>query len=121
MNKTAFILAMACALLGGCRSRQHISRANIAVVERAFALSQEPPGRSQHDPSVTAKEVESVLGPPHRIDPPETALRDVEVYRYSYMQDNDLYQFHFFNGRLIKIEYPSPTPAPAAPPSDKKS
>ena len=63
---------------------------------------------------VTAKEVESVLGPPHRIDPPETALRDVEVFRYSYDQDGKVYQFHFFNGRLIKIEYPSAA-APALP------
>ena len=118
MNNLAFILALApLLLLGGCKQRQHISRANIAVVEKAFADAQSPPAGHPRDAVVTAKEVESILGPPHHVDPPETALRDVEVFRYSYEQDADTYQFHFFNGRLIKIEYPEKTP----PPTETKS
>ncbi|HEV7404861.1 MAG TPA: hypothetical protein VGO11_18105 [Chthoniobacteraceae bacterium] len=110
MRKTALILALVALLPCGCR-RQHISRANIKVVEDAFAEAEA--GRRGRDAAVTAKEVESVLGPPHRVDPPETALRDVEVYRYSYHQGANTFQFHFLNGRLIKIES-SATPPPTA-------
>jgi hypothetical protein len=111
MSKTVLILALVALLPGGCRQRQHISRANIRVVEDAFAEAEA--GRRGRDAAVTAKEVESVLGPPHRVDPPETALRDVEVYRYCYQQGRDTFQFHFLNGRLIKIES-SATPPPTA-------
>src|SRR4051812_41019811 len=101
MRKAALILALFALLPVGCRQRQHISRANIRVVEDAFAETEA--GHRGRDAVVTAKEVESVLGPPHRVDPPEGSLRDVEVYRYSYQQGADVFQFHFLNGRLIKI------------------
>lgn len=115
MRITALILALVALLPVGCKQRQHISRANIRVVEDAFAEAEA--GRRGRDAAVTAKEVESVLGPPHRVDPPETALRDVEVYRYSYEQGPNTFQFHFLNGRLIKIE----SSAKPLPPAETKS
>jgi hypothetical protein len=111
MRTTALILALVALLPSGCKQRQHISRANIRVVEDAFAEAEA--GRRGRDAAVTAKEVESILGPPHRVEPPETALRDVEVFRYCYQQGNETFQFHFLNGRLIKIES-SATPLPTA-------
>ena len=109
MSKTALILLLVALLASGCRQRQQISRANIRVVEDAFAEAEA--GRRGRDAAVTVKEVESILGPPHQVDPPETALRDVEVYRYSYQQGTNTFQFHFLNGRLIKIESSATPPA----------
>lgn len=111
MRITVLILALAALLTSGCKQRQHVSRANIRVVEDAFAEAEA--GRRGRDAAVTAKEVESVLGPPHRVEPPEGSLRDVEVFRYVYQQGADTFQFHFLNGRLIKIES-SATPPPTA-------
>jgi hypothetical protein len=101
MSKSAITLACAClTVLCACKQRQHISKANIEVVQRHYEKAQEKGGR---DPGVSVKEVESVLGPPHRVDPPETSLRDVEVFRYYYQQGDDTYELHFFNGRLILL------------------
>jgi hypothetical protein len=101
MSKSAAISLLACLnLLVACKQRQHLSKANFEVVERKYSQAQERGGR---DPGVSVKEVESVLGPPHRVDPPETSLRDVEVFRYYYRQGEDTYELHFFNGRLIQL------------------
>jgi hypothetical protein len=110
MSKPAAIVLLVClGSLGACKQRQHLSRANFEVVERKYAQAQERGGR---DPGVSVKEVESVLGPPHRVDPPETSLRDVEVFRYYYQQGSDTYDLHFFNGRLIQL---AKLPASATP------
>src|SRR6478736_9115014 len=99
MSKPAAIALLAClGIRCACKQRQHLSRANFEVVERKYAQAQERGGR---DPGVSVKEVESVLGPPHRVDPPETSLRDVEVFRYYYRVGDETYELHFFNGRLI--------------------
>src|SRR4051812_18026394 len=99
MSKSAAIVVCACvAMLCACKQRQHVSKSNIEVVQRHFEQAQERGGR---DPGVSVKEVESVLGPPHRVDPPETSLRDVEVFRYYYRVGDETYELHFFNGRLI--------------------
>ena len=104
MSKPAISVACACfSLLCACKQRQHISKANIEVVQRQHDLATERGQRGARDPGVTVKEVESVLGPPHRVDPPETSLRDVEVFRYYYQQGDDTYELHFFNGRLIQL------------------
>lgn len=140
MSKAALILALVALLPLGCKQRQHISKQNINVVQLALAQAQAANAQVLHltrniagkaaptasprlamaarvgstDAVVTAKEVESVLGPPHEVDPPETALRDVEVFRYYYYQDADRYEFHFHNGQLLEINL-------LPPHSDKKS
>lgn len=103
MSRVVSIAALACLVFGGCKQRQHVARDNIAVVERAFAQTQDQARHGARDVGLTTKEVESVLGPPHRIDPPETSLRDVEVFRYYYQQGDDTYELHFFESKLIQM------------------
>ena len=99
----AAVLGVASLALCGCHQRQHITRANIAVVEQEFEQAQLAGRRGVRDAGVSVKEVESILGPPHRVDPPETSLRDVEVFRYYYHQASDTYELHFFDSKLIQM------------------
>lgn len=96
---TAGILqALFCLGLAACGER--ISTANIDVVNHQLDLV-EKSDRS----GVSPKEVESILGPPTRIEtkmfPLETQKKEVEVVRYFYEQGGKTIALHFYDNKLI--------------------
>lgn len=113
MTRGAFHLLLAAATLSfsACKQRQHLSLNNIQAMEGMFSRAQVHVQAGVRDAGLTPKEVESVLGPPHRIDPPETALRDLDLFRYYYQQGADAYELHFVNSKLIAIKHQPETSA----------
>jgi hypothetical protein len=106
-----FLLAATTLTISACKQRQHLSKDNVLAVERQFARAQAHLQSGVKDAGLTPKEVESVLGPPHRVNPPETALRDVDLFQYYYQQDKDCYELRFFNSKLIEIVHQPDTSA----------
>lgn len=94
----ASILPAALALLTACGPR--ITNQNIEVVNQQFEIADK-----QGKGGVTPKEVESILGPPKRVEsktlPLETQKKEVEVVRYYYEQDGQKLELHFFDNKLI--------------------
>lgn len=73
---------------------------NIDVVNREFAQ-----GENIGKGGVSPKEVESVLGPPKRVEPYvlrlETQKKELNGVRYYYEQDGETLELHFLDNKLI--------------------
>ena len=97
---TAFAIAVC---LPACEQR--FSDENLKVVNREVEKSEALLKAGQKDSGVSPKEVESILGPPKRIEtfkmPLETQKKELEGVRYFYEQDGEEFELHFIDGRLI--------------------
>lgn len=112
-------------LLGLIACKPEISQANIdAVNTRHDKL--EKAGKK----SLSAKEVESMLGQPDRVESAtielETQKKEVSLTRYYYQQDGKTIELHFFDNRLIKSvpgweKTPEKTSEKTEKPSEKPS
>jgi hypothetical protein len=95
--------SVAALALGACKAR--ISNENLKVVNHEFERSDEMLSKGAKDAGVSPKEVESILGPPMRIEshrlPLETQKKEVDVVRYYYEQDGQTLELHFFDNKLI--------------------
>src|SRR5215213_9215403 len=89
--------------LGGCKQR--FTNANLEVVNSEFDRSDDLLTKGMRDGGVSPKEVESILGPPMRVEthklPLETQKKEVDVVRYYYEQDGQTVELHFFDNKLI--------------------
>lgn len=94
-------LAAAALLLSACGPR--ITNANIDALNREFAKSEQGEQKSTREAGVSPKEVESILGPPKRIEVKtvERPIKEVKLVRYYYEQDGQTVELHFFDNRLI--------------------
>jgi len=94
----ASLLLIACPLaFAACGPR--FTNDNLQVVdEQRIKLEKASKGLSP-------KEVESILGPPSRIEttrlPLETQKKEVDVVRYFYKQDGETVELHFVDRKLI--------------------
>ncbi len=84
---------------------QRFSNANIDVVNRELERANTAAEKGIKENGVTPKLVESILGPPksiesHKLDL-ETQKKEVEVVRYTYVQDGETLELHFFDNKLI--------------------
>jgi hypothetical protein len=93
--------AIALLLLSGCGPR--ITNANIDALNREFDKSEQAEQKGTREPGVSPKEVESILGPPKRMDvrTVERPIKEVKLVRYYYEQDGQTVELHFFDNRLI--------------------
>lgn len=88
---------------------------NIDVVNREFAEA-ETIGKG----GVSPKEVESILGPPKRVEPYrlqlQTQKKELDGVRYYYVQDGETLELHFLDNKLIsrvpKLGLPKQTGEP---------
>ena len=73
---------------------------NIDVVNREFSN-----GENIGKGGVSPKEVESILGPPKRVEPYrlqlETQKKELDGVRYYYEQDGETLELHFLDNKLI--------------------
>ena len=87
-------------LLGLCSCKPEISQSNIDAVNTRFEKL-EKTGKKTLSP----KEVESILGPPDRVENVtielETQKKEVGLTRYYYEQDGKTIELHFFDNKLI--------------------
>lgn len=109
---TACFLPPACCL-GVAACGERITNANIDVVNRQLDLVEKADRGG-----VSPKEVESILGPPTRIEtttlPLETQKKEIEVVRYFYRQDGKTIELHFYDNKLIShAPHFDETPSPA--------
>lgn len=115
--RTTVNIAILLALLAATGCGPRISRANIDVVNRQFEAAQRQ-GRS-----LSAKEVESILGQPSRVEThpiEQPTVRVFPVVRYIYEQQGNTIELHFVEGRLIRhvtnFGEPPPQTAPLTMP-----
>ena len=89
--------AAASLLLAGCGPS--ISNSNLEVVNNEFESSDAAKG------GVSPKEVESILGPPKRVEAYrlelETQKKELDGLRYYYEQDGQTIELHFLDNKLI--------------------
>lgn len=99
------MLPLCCVPLAFTACKQRFTNANLEVVNRELDRSEEQVRRGVRDIGVSPKEVESILGPPQRVEttklPLETQKKEVEVVRYYYQQDGQTLELHFFDNKLI--------------------
>ena len=112
MKKASISFAALVALiLGACGPR--FSNKNIEVVNREFSTA-ENFGKG----GVSTKEVESVLGPPTRVETYrlelETQKKELDGVRYYYEQDVQTLELHFLDNKLIS-KVPPLTPKSEPP------
>jgi hypothetical protein len=92
-----------CFALGACGQR--FSNENLKVVNHQFDRAEEQTMHGIREAGVSPKEVESILGPPQRIEstkiPLETQKKEVDVVRYYYQQDGQTIELHFLDNKLI--------------------
>jgi hypothetical protein len=93
-------LLLCVSLSGLCGCRPEISQSNIDAVNTRFEKL-EKTGKKTLSP----KEVESILGPPDRVENAtielETQKKEVGLTRYYYEQDGKTIELHFFDNKLI--------------------
>lgn len=93
-------LVLCVSVWGLCGCKPEISQANIDAVNTRFEKL-EKTGKKFLSP----KEVESILGPPDRVENAtielETQKKEVGVTRYYYEQDGKTIELHFFDNKLI--------------------
>lgn len=93
------LLPLTLAVLAFTACGPRITDKNIAVVNTRLKNA-ESLGKNAMSP----KEVESILGQPHRVEtltlPLETQKKEVEVVRYFYEQDGQTVEVHFFDNKL---------------------
>ena len=91
------VLVVACLGLTACGPR--FTNDNLEVVNREFASSDPLKG------GVSPKEVESILGPPKRVEAYrlelETQKKELDGVRYYYEQDGQTLELHFLDDKLI--------------------
>jgi hypothetical protein len=91
-------IACAAALFAGCGQR--FNNDNLEVVNRGFDTA-ERIGKG----GVSPKEVESILGPPKRVETYrlelETQKKELDGVRYYYEQDGQTLELHFLDNKLI--------------------
>jgi len=84
--------------LNACGPR--ITNANIEVINKRHDQS-EKSGKG----GVSPKEVESILGPPAKVETAklqlETQKKEIEVVRLFYEQDGQTLELHFYDNKLI--------------------
>lgn len=113
MKQITAFLAFALALVfSACGPR--FSNENIDVVNRELS-SAEKLGKG----GVSPKEVESVLGPPKRMEAYrlelETQKKELDGVRYYYEQDGQTLELHFLDNKLIsKVPHLAPKAEPPA-------
>jgi hypothetical protein len=98
---------------------------NIKVLNDEFDRAEAASKKGLRDPGLSPTEVQSVLGPPRRVEttrlPLETQKKEVAVTRYYYEQDGQTLELHFFDNRLIaRIPRLKDGTEPAATPAAKK-
>lgn len=95
------LFASAALSLTGCGPR--ITNANIDALNREFDDSETAEKKAAREAGVSPKEVESILGPPKRIEVKtvERPIKEVKLVRYYYEQDGQTVELHFFDNRLI--------------------
>jgi hypothetical protein len=108
-------LAIVLVVLTACG--RSFTNSNIEVVNREFVAA-ERIGKG----GVSPKEVESILGPPKRIETYqlelETQKKELNGVRYYYEQDGETLELHFLDDRLISKAPLLNTPrAPAEKPT----
>ena len=93
-----FCTSAALLLLVSCGPR--FTNDNIDVVNREFSE-----GENIGKGGVSPKEVESILGPPSRVEPYrlqlETQKKELDGVRYYYEQDGETLELHFLDNKLI--------------------
>src|SRR6188768_2956629 len=91
-------LLLATGLLAACG--RHFSNENIQVVNREFEAADKAAKGG-----VSPKEVESILGPPKRVESYrlelETQKKELDGVRYYYEQDGQTIELHFLDNKLI--------------------
>lgn len=99
----ASFFTLASLALAACGPR--FTNANIEVINKELEKADQITKSGGRDPGVSPKEVESVLGPPKRVEttklPLETQKKEVEVTRFYYDQDGQTLELHFFDNKLI--------------------
>ena len=87
-------------LLGLCSCKPEISQSNIDAVNTRFEKLEKT-----GEKTLSPKEVESILGPPDRVENAtielETQKKEVGLTRYYYEQDGKTIELHFFDNKLI--------------------
>ena len=104
MNRPTHIslpaLLLCLSLFGVCGCKPEISQSNIDAVNSRFEKL-EKTGKKTLSP----KEVESILGPPDRVENAtielETQKKEVGLTRYYYEQNGKSIELHFFDNKLI--------------------
>jgi hypothetical protein len=98
ISSPALLLCLSLSGLLGCKPE--ISQSNIDAVNTRFEKL-EKTGKKTLSP----KEVESILGPPDRVENAtielETQKKEVGLTRYYYEQDGKTIELHFFDNKLI--------------------
>jgi hypothetical protein len=105
------LLTAAALLLVSCGPR--FTNKNLEVVNREFESGERTKG------GVSTKEVESILGPPKRVETYrlelETQKKELGGVRYYYDQDGQTIELHFLDNKLISkvplLNSKSPQPA----------
>ena len=110
----AVLVAAAALALVSCGPR--FTNANLEVVNREFDASERIAKGG-----VSPKEVESILGPPKRIETYilelQTQKKELDGVRYYYEQDGQTIEVHFLDNKLIsKVPLLNPKPQSAEKP-----
>lgn len=87
----------------GCGRR--LTNANVEAVNKEWERSEKGTRGEIADRGVSPKEVESILGPPNRVEtfkiPVQTSQPMLDGVRYHYEQDGETIEFHFIDGKMI--------------------
>lgn len=102
--------------LSACGPR--FTNANIDAINKEYARAKDQTDKGNKDVGVSTKEVESILGPPksvesHKVEL-ETQKKELDLVRYTYVQDGQTITLHFLDNKLIS-EVPHLGEKPATP------
>lgn len=120
---SAVALSLLLAAFPACGPR--FDNRNIKVLNEEFDKAEALAKQGVRDPGVSPTEVQSVLGPPKRVEttrlPLETQKKEVAVTRFYYEQDGQQLELHFFDNKLIaRIPRLPDGTSPAATPAPKE-